>query len=135
MATWTAWWIRDLVGSLMILPVGILFFGDNRHGAGRRLLSVTAPVVVSALIVCGIFGYARDWQTNQARIEFDRQANSVGESLQHNLQSQLALLHTLASFYSNADDVTRQEFTDFVRTLLKNNEWVPRVTLAERANY
>ena len=138
---WLAWWVRDLVGSLMITPILLLFLGEQRLVNWRRILTVGAPVTVLAVVVCGIFIYARDWQKTESQIELGRQATSVSDSLQNSLSSQLALLHTMASFYASADEVSRREFASFVRTLSKDNRglqaiaWVPRVTNAQRAEY
>lgn len=134
LASWVAWWLRDTVGCLIILPVLVVCLTEKRVIDWRRAFSVATPVVVLATILCWVFDYARDWQTNLRRLEFDRQAASIGDSLQQSLDSQLALLRTMASFYANADDVSRKDFADFVRTLIKDNralqgiEWVPRIT-------
>ena len=138
---WIAWWLKDVAGSLMTVPVLLVYLGPGRAIQWRRVVSVGAPVITLGVLLCWVFINARDGKKAQSQIEFGRQATSVADALQKTFDNQMTLLHTMAGFYASSAAVSHKEFTSFVRTIMKGDqamqalEWVPRVSSSQRAEF
>jgi hypothetical protein len=108
---WIAWWLKDVAGSLVTVPVLLVYLGPGRAIQWRRVVSVGAPVVTLGVLLCWVFINGGDWEKAQSEIVFRRQATSVAVALQKTFDNQMTLLRTMAGFYASSDAVSHKEFT------------------------
>ena len=88
-----------------------------------------------------LFAAARRWERNRMERDFERAASDRVSAVRGEIRSHLIILKSLVSFYAASSEVERNEFRDFVTSLLWQHpgiralEWIPRVPDSERASY
>lgn len=119
----------------------------TRKKETTRLLSVRryrpAALVLLLGIVLTLVFFNTVQRQEQARVqaEFERQANTYVAAIQKSIERNLEVLASIGGLYTASQDVSRQDFREFVKGPLSDHndiqalEWIPRVTDAERASY
>lgn len=89
----------------------------------------------------GMFFWFRGRAEQTTRVAFDREATSVVSNLRSALERPLEILEASGTFFEASRDVTRSEFSVFVKPALERHpgvralEWIPIVPGVERARY
>ncbi len=100
-------------------------------------LVVWLGIGLSALL----FISARGREGARIQADFERAADNRADALRRHLDQYVLELETIAAFHAASQEVTRQEFREFVRPILARHQsgptlaWVRRVPDAERAAY
>jgi len=111
---------------------------------GRFLLeyiAVILTIVIGVAVSLVAFAMAQNWESQKARLAFERMAENHYAALGKSLDSYATILESLAALYAGSVEVERHEFRVFVNHLLGNNEgiqaleWVPRVPSSRRREY
>jgi signal transduction histidine kinase/integral membrane sensor domain MASE1 len=139
--SWVTWWVGDTIGVLTMTPLVLIFAAEPREIWRGRKVTVALPLFVAFAMVLVFFLYARAWEQDRARMEFERLAKNFSESVAETIGEYTEILHSIAAFYASSLKMERQEFRTFVERFLQRHqgiqalEWIPRVHDGQRAAY
>lgn len=103
-------------------------------------LLAAAGIAFPVLAFIVVLGFERD----RHQQEFGSRSAGRIAVLQSEINSHIGILHSLDSFYSASESVSRQQFREFVKNELASHstthgvqalEWIPLVTRDERASF
>ncbi|WP_435640751.1 CHASE domain-containing protein [Micavibrio aeruginosavorus] len=145
---WYTWWLGDLLGVFVFLPLVLLFINEFREIRKYRegLKPLSALIIMTVIVPLIVTFYA--WKTASTFIY----ENNKWQFVNMTAESERALLHRIESyshvlvggsgFFGGSEDVSRDEWETFVGTLdIENNfpgiggigyiEYVPEGHMAE----
>ncbi|MDP2346493.1 MAG: CHASE domain-containing protein [Gammaproteobacteria bacterium] len=134
------WWAGNTLGVLLVAPILMTVWpGENRYRAlwGHR---VAVPlVVIAGLLAAGNLALDRIEKSDAASEESSLILEVYKSGLQ-TLPQAVAALESVERFYAASDEVAREEFAVFTRSILQwpglqAVEWVPRVLASERLDF
>lgn len=111
--------------------------GVSRYAPFALFVAVASGLGVSVALFLAI----RTWDQSLFQSAFDRQCQQTVSSLKQGIDTHLSILRSLRALYESSQEVTRKEFSLFVRDFLMRYpgvqaiEWIPRVPNAQRDMY
>ncbi|GHA32745.1 hypothetical protein GCM10007989_31090 [Devosia pacifica] len=122
-SNWTTWWLGDLLGVVIVLPLALLAPWSPRsiRWSQRAVANFSLPTLLAILVPLALTFYA--WKyTSSAAYErsldaFERLALDHQHSLSFRLESYLQGLDGGAGLFAATDDVTLAEWRAYVDTL------------------
>jgi len=103
------WWVGDLLGELIAMPVVLCFFGRPRDAWAPRRASVGLTLMlVTVLLAVGIRQVA-GWNRERVQAAFDRDATTASLLLTAQLREPLQALEALRGVYVASENVSRAE--------------------------
>lgn len=116
--TWWSWWIGDAIGVLIATPLMCVLFASPRHFWQGRRYTVGMPIVVSSLAVVIVFVLASNNEQKKLEDQFKQQAELITTSIESHLSAVAYSLATLRGLFIASDQVTREEFSDYVKSVI-----------------
>jgi len=113
--TWGTWWVGDAVGVLIATPLVLSWLAEPRAIWRRRRLSVALPLVGALALAIGVFVYTSAQERERLKLLFERQAETLAQSLQNSLDDYLDVLFAIESFHASSGQWDRQAFHTFVQ--------------------
>ena len=107
----------------------------------RRYFAVIYATLIGLLGSLVLYITANNWEREHLQIEFESRAKAYANAIQTHLNSNVEALMFLRDFYYNSENVTRQEFSSFVKSVMprypgiQGFSWNPLVFDNERAAY
>ncbi len=108
-------------------------------------MKVFAPVAFTlfagAALTIGATIFVWHWEKDRAFKNVETAANQRFIILEQSIKLETAVIQSLKGLFSASRDVTRQQFGDFVSSIMRDLgtvqavEWIPRVDATERAYY
>ncbi|NOZ52751.1 MAG: hypothetical protein GXP08_06340 [Gammaproteobacteria bacterium] len=99
-------------------------------------------LIVSGVILAFTVSYLLQQQhINNTIVEFQSAAKDRIQALEHIIENSTMAGRAVVSLFASSEQVTRQEFSTFVKFILKNTsyiralEWVPRIPANQRKQY
>lgn len=139
--TWWTWWIGDTIGVFILTPLMCVFFAQPRHFWLGRWYTLGVPLVASSVLVVGIFVVANNNEQKKIEAEFAQQADLITRSIESSLSSVGYSLATLRGLFIASDQVTRQEFSAYIKHVIPGIKgvagfaWNQYLTHNRRADY
>jgi len=90
-------------------------------------------LITGAVLAVFLYDYVKESQALQAENRFNKQAASYVKTIEAGLGNSRELLVSLKSFIANSDAITRDQFDQYAKDLLKERkyiqalEWIPKV--------
>lgn len=137
---WT-WWVGDVMGVLVTLPILLTFLGNPSTVWRQRRLSVALPLAALLPLILFIFIRASAWENTQIRLKFQNQTGNLAHNMQVNFAGYLQSITAIERFYASSSHVNREEFRVFTATAFQNFpgiqalEWIPKVTDEQRDGF
>ena len=116
--TWWTWWIGDAIGVLIATPIMCVLFASPRHFWRTRMTTVAVPMIVSSVVVVLVFVLASNNEQKKLEDHFEQQAELVGKSVESSFSSLAYSLATLRGLFIASHEVTREEFTAYVKHVI-----------------
>jgi PAS domain S-box-containing protein len=138
---WWTWWVGDTIGTLVVIPLLLVWTAAPRSVWRRRQFIVVLPLGVAFGLVVIFFVHARAVEQTRMQLDFTRWAHTLADTLRQSLDGYLDALHAVESFYASAPEVGRHEFRTFVQRLfarypgMQALSWDRRVSDGERSVY
>ena len=112
--TWWTWWVGDTIGVLILSQLTIIGLGKPRELWESRMVSVAVPLAIAFAACVTVFYYMSEAEQHRIRLEFEKRAESVADTLRHRVGSYLEVVQSITRFYDSSEIVTRQGFQSFV---------------------
>ena len=106
-----------------------------------RNLTVLLTIGIGVVISFTLFMAVKNWEKKNQRIQFESHAESYASSVESSLTGNIEALMFLGDFFNNSEQVTRQEFSNYVKSVLPRYpgiqafSWNPLVLDHQRAVY
>ena len=140
-SNWANWWLGDLIGVLIIVPVMLTFLAQPREQWRNRRFGLTVPLAIAVSLVVAGYVASSHWEQQRIEAEFNYRAGKLADELEGVLSKQLEALSWIVHFYHSSQSVERDEFSQFVAPVIaasaniKVLEWVPRVPALQRSAF
>jgi len=142
LANWAGWWAGDSLGILIALPLTMSFWGLPRKIWRSRRWLISIQVTVSLLIIVALTYEIKQFENRRLDDRFRIRTQEVGTLFQVALRSEELIQESVAQLFAASDEVTRDEFSEFVswssifnQKHIQVIEWLPRITHDQRAAY
>ncbi len=135
---WTNWWIGDMIGVFITVPVIFCFFAHPRELWRRRVSSVLPLLCFSFSAVVLLFFTVSTWEIYQQRDEFKDITNTISTSMRNKMQLYSSLLESNERFVSSSSQLSRAQFSIFNAPLIAHYpgiqamSWLPLIKAADR---
>ncbi len=142
-ANWLAWWIGDLLGLLMMVPVVLALAGEPRKLWRSRIKTVALPMLLGLSLFVAVYLKVSQWEQDVQLSDYRQVTQQSLDQIRLGLLQESAMLTQMQGlFMSDAHgNVSRQEFHRYCRNTLKEFpmiqalEWVSRVNEESRASF
>jgi diguanylate cyclase (GGDEF)-like protein/PAS domain S-box-containing protein len=140
---WAAWWVGDMFGVIVMLPLVMTVAGEPRVLWRNRRFTVAIPILLILALFVAIFLKANRWEYNDSLSDFRQLSQRAVSEVQTKLEEQESLLEQMAGlFIQNTNGpVTQEEFHRFVEkplhrfSMIQALEWAPEVDAPNRASF
>ena len=118
-----------------------LSVGRSVSARRRRLVGFIVPFAFGAALTVGVYFTIADRRRSDKLARFEEIVSEMAAALQANLDLQFETLHGIPPFFAASDNVTRSDFSVFVRSAMRRYssiyvfQWLPRVTAADRVAF
>ena len=125
----------------MVIPLLLVWTAAPRQVWRRRQFTVVFPLGVAFVLVVIFFVHARAVEQARMKLDFERWAHTLADTLRKSFDGYLDALHAIESFYASAPEVSRPAFRTFVQRLfarypgIQALSWDRRVPDMERNAY
>ncbi len=116
--SWWTWWVGDTIGVLIAAPLMCVLFAKPRHFWRGRFYTLGVPLIISSVLVIGIFVLANNNEQKKLDASFKQQADLIANSVESSLMSVGYSLATLRGLFIASDQVTRDEFSAYVKHVI-----------------
>ena len=100
-----SWWIGDLIGVLIVLPVALSLFGQPREAWRPRRMSVGITLSLVTLVLAGGIRAVGRWHEERRMGAFERDAQSASMLLKAQLVESLQALKALRGILIASDGI------------------------------
>ncbi|WP_438971052.1 EAL domain-containing protein [Methylophaga sp.] len=139
--TWAGWWAGDALGILVFLPLVMSFIAEPHKLWRSRRGILTAHTLVFTLVIVILTSNIKQFEDNRIEDRFRIRTQEVGTLFQIALRAEELIQESVSQLFVSSDEVTRAEFSEFVRWSIDKNryvqvvEWLPRITYNQRQAY
>jgi len=136
--TWLQWWQGDMLGSMLLIPILLVFFGQPRKLWRPRRLGLTIPLLATGLLTIVVFRQVSMVEESNLTTAFDRDTEALGHQVERRFEAHENMVEALQGFMGLGGAISREEFRAFVSAFLErqpgaqNFSYNPRVRLNER---
>lgn len=136
-STFTFWWVGDILGIIVVLPVLILLFMPRKDASQGRKVSIISSIMVTMAIILILFSYFKYAYEQQKKQEFYDQALIFKTDVQKKIENYYHVLNTMADYFEASIFVERKGFKKFTKHFLakypqiSSISWAPHATREE----
>lgn len=134
------WWVGDLFGAVIFVPLTLLIFDPRSIWKNRRLFS-GIPLVTAFLLCIIFYYYANKYEEQQLQVRFNTEARQVVEGLRKIENDHAQQLVAVSGLFEASDQVTPLEFSQFSQKIMKKSagfkalSWAPLINQNEAKAY
>ncbi|MCP1726744.1 diguanylate cyclase (GGDEF)-like protein [Natronospira proteinivora] len=135
---WLQWWQGDMLGSLLLIPIALVFFGQPREVWRPRRLGLSIPLLATGLLTILVFRQVALVEDGNRESSFQLDAERTAHQVERHLFAQLDMIRVLQRFLAISPELDRQTFQAFVALFLErhpgaqNFSFNPRVSQQQR---
>ena len=89
------WWLGDTFGCVLMLPLMMAWFGQPRQEWRTRSRTLSLPMLLTGIIVCGLGVLIHHWEALRVQNQFNRDAGQIEQALKKRLDMQLDVMLAL----------------------------------------
>lgn len=139
--SWLTWWIGDMRGVFVAVPLVFVLAGEPRALWRSRAATVALPMLLLFALFTLIFVRLSGWETDRQLSEFRLLSQQAADKIEARLEEQEVVLEQLAHDMGREAPLTRAEFGRLAQPILARFpmvqaiEWAPRVSSAQRTAF
>lgn len=137
---WFTWWIGDMLGVMVFLPLMFMLFAKPRALWRARWLTVGLPLLVCAVLVIALSIRARFQHNDTLQQRFYDQAEQINATFQFRVSKVLQKMQSLERLFATQPQVTEAMFQQFLANYPWQEsgvlyfDWIEQVTDTQRAS-
>jgi PAS domain S-box-containing protein len=135
---WFTWWIGDMLGVMIFLPLTFMLFAKPRVLWRARWLTVGLPLLVCAVLVIALSIRARFQYNETQQQRFFDQAEQINATFQFRVSKVLQKMQSLERLFASQPNVTETMFQQFLLNYPWQEsgvlyfDWIEQVSHAQR---
>jgi len=139
--SWWAWWLGDAIGTVLCLPLVLVFLGQPAAQWRSRRLTVGAPLLMAMVVVGVGFFQVKAWEAERQSDRLNRIANELGGTMQRRLDAQSDSVLAVSRLMQMNSALGQTDFSATVEPWLRrypgtqNMGWSPLVLDRNRSQY
>jgi len=111
---WFTWWIGDMIGVMIFLPLVFMLFARPRPLWRSRWLTVGLPLLLCAALVVALFARARFQHTEALQQRFFDQSEQISATFQFRVSKVLQQMQALERLFAIQPALTDAMFQQFL---------------------
>ncbi len=132
--SWVTWWTGDAIGVLIAAPLVFILFAQPRSLWRSRLKTVGIPLIISCVLMVGVFISTSNNEQQKIEREFHDSAKEMSDILFSDFTKNIDALKPLKGLYLASDHVGAEDFRLFTSEILNGangltalswNQYVP----------
>ena len=141
LTTWLSWWLADVLGATVIVPVLLVFLARPRNVWRPRRVVLVLPLLLLTGLGLLLFRQLDLLSVERFAADFERDTEALSQQLERRLDAHMETLLALERLVQLNPDLSRDQFRDFVGPFLdrhsasQNFSFNPRVRDAQRAEF
>jgi len=137
---WLLAWLSSSLAVLIFTPMMMIFFAQPKGIWRSRRMSVAMPMMIVFAFIVVLFSFIRTQEKQRMVGDFTWESEMIASKIKNHMESYLATLDSLQSFYKSSDTVTKSDFNQFTKELLTHKSiigfsWNPIVKSADRETF
>ena len=135
---WFTWWVGDMLGVMIFLPLTFMLFARPRTLWRARWLTVGLPLLVCAVLVVALSIRARFQYQETLQQRFFDQAEQISATFQFRVSKVLQKMQSLERLFATQPDITEAGFQQFLQNYPWQEsgvlyfDWIEQVSHAQR---
>ncbi|MCA1930955.1 CHASE domain-containing protein [Rheinheimera sp.] len=136
---WFTWWIGDMIGVMIAIPLMFMLFAKPRILWRSRWLTVGLPLLVCTALVVALFVLARFQHSQNLQQKFFDQSEQISATLQFRVSRVLQQMRTIERLFAIQPEVTEAMFQQFLQGYPWQEagvlifDWIEQIPHSERA--
>ncbi len=136
---WFTWWVGDMIGVMIAIPLMFMLFAKPRHLWRSRWLTVGLPLLVCTALVVALFVLARIQHSHNLQQKFFDQAEQISATFQFRVSKVLQQMRMLERLFATQPEVTETMFQQFLQGYQWKEagvlffDWIEQVPASKRA--
>ncbi len=137
-SNWLTWWIGDMLGVMIFLPLTFMLFAKPRALWRARWLTVGLPLLVCAALVIALSIRAQSQQQATQQQRFFDQATQISATLQFRVSKVLQKMQSMERLFAIQPELTEAMFHQFLHNYPWQEhgvlvfDWIEQVSHAKR---
>ena len=139
--SWWAWWLGDAIGTVLCLPLVLVFFGQPAPQWRSRRSTVGLPLLLAMLMVGVGFFLVKTWEVDRQNERLSGISHQMGGQMQRRLDAQSDSVLAVSRLMQMNSMIGQSDFAASVEPWLRrytgtqNFGWSLRVKDKDRAKY
>ncbi|RVT47529.1 PAS domain S-box protein [Rheinheimera sediminis] len=139
MLNWFTWWVGDMIGVMIAVPLVFMLFAKPRPLWRARWLTVGLPLLVCTALVIALFVLARFQHHQNLQRKFFDQSEQISATFQFRVSKVLQQMQMLERLFAIQAEVTDEMFQQFLQNYPWNQagvlffDWVEVIPHSRRA--
>ena len=136
---WFTWWIGDMIGVMIAIPLMFMLFAKPRVLWRSRWLTVGLPLLVCTALVVALFVLARFQHSQNLQQKFFDQSEQISATFQFRVGRVLQQMRMLERLFAIQPEVTEAMFQQFLQGYPWREagvlifDWIEQIPHSERA--
>lgn len=118
---WMNWWLGDVLGVLVMLPLSLTFLNWRNSPWRGRLTTLVLPMLIVLCLVASAFVVVSRWERSQQRLTMANYGEALAQRLEQRFVAHQAALAALRRLVEVTPDMTYPKFEYFTNITLKDN--------------
>ena len=138
---WLTWWVGDTIGVLVFMPLFLVWVAPPDRLSRRQKVFISVPVGILLVAVTWLFVQASALEQHRIRVEYERRADAVAQSLVLRLASYTEVVHEVGNFVAASRQLDSRQFRSFTADALRRYpglhalSWNPLVKQIDRVTF
>ncbi|MCP5285858.1 MAG: CHASE domain-containing protein [Burkholderiaceae bacterium] len=133
-ASWSTWWLGDVLGVLLAAPVVLALIGQPRDEWAPRRLALVMPMLLTTALLAGAIGWASHAHSERLRTAFERDAWSLADALDVQLRRPLDALQAMHGLFDSQQLVEPHEMVRATAPWLRDQPFISAIGYSERVD-
>ena len=139
--SWLTWWVGDTIGVWLVTPLLISLFSPHQEMEAERKIQVILPSLLILIGVLTLFYISSESRHQNIHNEIQSGSKRFFLTIEDRLDISKSKLDSYLAFYRSSEYVSRDEFNEFSKILLKDDSifqgvgWTEIVAASDREKY
>ncbi len=134
-SSWLIWWIGDVLGIVLVLPLASEWRREMRSASLRARLTVAVPVCIGVFATVIGVATVRDGEKERAHDELEHRGIVMAHAVENALDAHFEIVHDLASVFATMGKVSPERFESLVADTFERHDDVQALGVNRVVSY
>ena len=119
--SWSTWWVGDVIGVILTVPIMLIWFGQPRELWRVRNTTVVIPLIITIFLAVAFFMNTQEQEHQRVENEFSRHSLLIKDALDKKLARYVEALYSVHDLLELSKSIDRVYFSQIVQGTLERN--------------